>query len=50
MREYQFINKGTFESLAKFEKKLNNKAMEGWRVVNIITLSSGVVALLEKVK
>lgn len=31
--QYKIIQKGPFEKLDKFEKRLNELAMSGWRVV-----------------
>ncbi|MHA7101846.1 hypothetical protein BXY85_2858 [Roseivirga pacifica] len=31
--QYKIIQKGPFEKVEKFEKKLNEMAMSGWRIV-----------------
>ncbi|GHE68203.1 MULTISPECIES: hypothetical protein [Roseivirga] len=31
--QYKILQKGPFEKLEKFEKRLNELAMSGWRVV-----------------
>jgi hypothetical protein len=49
MDKYRFLKKKTFESLEKFEQRLNHECNNGWRVVSIASDSSyGLVALLER--
>lgn len=43
-----FLKKGAFESLNKFEKKLNETVGSGWRVVNFTNDHGGIVVLLER--
>jgi len=50
MREYQLLDKGLFESTSKFEKKLNTKSLEGWKVISLVFNGGTLVALLEKEK
>jgi hypothetical protein len=47
--KYRFFKKGAFESIEKFEKRLNDEASLGWRVVNFVTIGSQQAALLEKI-
>ena len=44
--EYKLLTKGPFENLKKFEKRINELAVRGWRVIT--TLSSGHVLVLGK--
>jgi len=48
MQQYKFLKKGAFESLDKFEKKLNEVANTGWKVINFDYDHGGVVVLLER--
>lgn len=53
MKEYKIIQRkfAWANTRGKFEDELNNYAKQGWRVVNIYTISDGnVEALLEKDK
>ncbi len=50
MQKYQFFKKGTFESLAKFEKRLNEMADSGWQAVTTTSDNGQMVVLLERVK
>jgi hypothetical protein len=50
VEKYKFLQKGSFESLAKFEKKLNEMVSTGWRVVNFTNDHGGFVVLLERVR
>jgi hypothetical protein len=45
---YRLVRKKAFESLEKFEKRLNEEVGNTWRVVNIATDSGGLIALLER--
>lgn len=47
--KYKFFKKGSFESLDKFEKRLNEEASLGWRVINIVTIGGYIAALMERV-
>ncbi len=44
--EYKILVKGPFEKIDKFEKKLNEHALRGWRVVT--TFTSGYAIILGK--
>ena len=46
--QYKVVSKGAFESVEKFEQKLNKLAMEGWRVIT--NFSSGVYLIMGKEK
>lgn len=48
MSQYKFVKKGLFESLSKFEKKLNDTANSGWRVVNFSYQHGEMIVLLER--
>lgn len=50
MDKYKFLKKGAFESLEKFEKKLNETVNAGWRVVNFTEDHGGIVVLLERTR
>ena len=45
---YKIIQKGPFEKLDKFEKRLNEMAMSGWRVVT--SMNHGTYLILSKDK
>jgi len=46
--KYKLISKGPFEKAEKFEARLNQMAMEGWRVVT--SMSQGAYLVLGKEK
>jgi len=46
--KYKFFKKGTFETLEKFETRLNEEAAMGWKVINIVTMSGYIAALMER--
>jgi hypothetical protein len=46
--KYKFFKKGTFESIEKFEKRLNEEVALGWRVINYVHISGAEAALLER--
>ncbi|MCK5278766.1 MAG: hypothetical protein KAQ62_24160 [Cyclobacteriaceae bacterium] len=48
MEEYKLLNQKTFESIKKFEKRLNEICQQGWKPVSIGTSQSGTTILLEK--
>ncbi|CAD5254030.1 MULTISPECIES: hypothetical protein [unclassified Imperialibacter] len=50
MEKYKFLKKGGLESLEKFERKLNEMVMTGWRVVNFTNDHGGFVVLLERIR
>ena len=45
--QYKVIQKGPFERIEKFEQKLNELALEGWRVVTVV---SDIYVILGKEK
>jgi len=45
--QYKIINKGPFEKIEKFQDRLNQLAMEGWRVVSVM---SDIYVILGKEK
>lgn len=45
--QYKVIQKGPFERIEKFEQKLNELAMSGWRVVTVV---SDIYVILGKEK
>lgn len=47
-RKYRILRRKTFESLEKFEKRLNEECTLGWRAISIATEHSGMVVLLER--
>jgi len=49
MKKYQLLSKGIFESQAKFEKRINQLAFEGWKAISISHYSGQMVVLMEKV-
>lgn len=46
--KYKLIAKGPFEKAEKFEARLNQMAMEGWRVIT--NMSQGAYLVLGKEK
>lgn len=45
---YRFLKRKSFESLEKFEGRLNEETTSGWRVVSITHDGYTLVALLER--
>lgn len=45
--QYKIIQKGAFEKIEKFQDRLNQLALEGWRVV---TIMSDIYVILGKEK
>ena len=41
--QYKLISKGPFEKPEKFEKRLNEMAMSGWRVITSMTQGAYLV-------
>ena len=41
--QYKLISKGPFEKPEKFEKRLNEMAMSGWRVITSMTQEAYLV-------
>lgn len=50
MEKYKFVRKGALEGFDKFEKRLNEMAATGWRVVNFTQDHGGIVVLLERTR
>ena len=48
MANYKFLKKGTFESLDKFEKKVNEFSLKGWRAVSMGHDGASIIVLFEK--
>lgn len=46
--KYKLVQKGPFEKAEKFENRLNQLAMEGWRVIT--NMSQGAYLVLGKEK
>jgi len=49
MGKYRFLKSKPFESIEKFEKRLNEDCGNGWRVISLVPHSGILLALLEKV-
>ena len=50
MRTYKTLRKKAFESETKFENRLNEMAMQGWKAINIAIYGMHQVVLMEKEK
>ena len=50
MQKYHFFKRGAFESLTKFEKRLNDFADSGWKVVGLYSDNGESVVLMERIK
>ncbi len=48
MKKYQLFKKGFFESQAKFENRINQRAFEGWKAISISHQGTQIVVLMEK--
>lgn len=48
MKNYKFLKKGSFENLEKFEKRVNEEASKGQRVVSFTQDHGVIIVLLEK--
>ena len=46
--KYKILRRKAFESLEKFENRLNDECAKGWRAISIGTEHSGIVVLLER--
>jgi len=46
--EYKLISRSPFEKTQKFEKRLNDMASQGWRVITSMTQGSFLVMGKEK--
>lgn len=49
MDEYKLFKQKVFESLEKFEKRLNEKCQQGWKPLSISTVDDGNIILLQKI-
>lgn len=49
MDKYKLFKSKTFESLEKFEQRLNQECSKSWRVVSMVSHGGLLVAVLEKV-
>lgn len=45
---YKILKKSPFESLTKFEQKVNDQASQGWRVVSVFNDQGRTVVMFEK--
>lgn len=50
MDKYQFLRKKPFESIAKFEKRLNEVTQRDWKAIGMITEHGQITILLERIK
>lgn len=50
MGNYKFLKRKGFESLDKFEKRINEIASQGWKVVNFTSDHGGLIVLFERVR
>lgn len=50
MNTYKFLKKKAFESMESFEKRLNEQASQGQKVVSFTQDHGGIIVLLERVK
>lgn len=50
MKKYIFLRKGIFQSLSKFEVKLNNMVKQGWHVHSFSQHAESTIVLLEREK
>lgn len=48
MDRYKIVKKGVFESVTKFEERVNSLSLEGWKAISIAADQGTVVVLLEK--
>ena len=46
--KYRLIKKGAFESLKKFEQRLNEECAGGWKAISISDANSSITVLLER--
>lgn len=49
MEEYKLFSQKAFESTVKFEKRLNEICMKGWKAISIAAGTGGNVILLQKI-
>jgi hypothetical protein len=48
MNRYRIIKKKAFESLEKFESRMNSECGNGWRIVNLCSDNHTIYVLLER--
>ncbi len=48
MKKYRLIHRKPFESLPKYEARLNEECARDWRIINITGQGSMLTALLER--
>ncbi len=48
MNNYKFIRQKAFEKMDKFEKRVNDATMQGWKVNSIASDNGTVTVLLER--
>ncbi len=48
MDEYKFFKKNVFESLDKFERRLNEMCQQGWKPISIASDQGTTIILLQK--
>lgn len=48
IQRYRFFRQKAFESVDKFEIRLNDECRKGWRVVSITGNNAGLVVMLER--
>ena len=48
MPNYKFLKKKAFEKIEKFEKRVNDMAMQGWKVINFTREHGEIVVLFER--
>lgn len=50
MDRYKIVKKGVFESIAKFEERINSLSLEGWKAISIAADQGAMAVLLEKIR
>ncbi len=48
MGRYMFLEKKTLEKMDTFEKRVNETASAGWRIVNFTETHRGITVLFER--
>lgn len=46
--KYKLLKKGSFESLKKFEVRLNEECISGWKAISISDSNGSLTVLLER--
>jgi hypothetical protein len=46
--KYKILRRKAFESIEKFENRLNEECAKGWRAISIASEHSGIIVLLER--